>query len=210
MTVFRSGDAPPGWCELEHFDVAVLRGDEEIVLPRRSSRERLLLADGFCQAFAGKRSQVLREGQFLDLAPEEAGWRLRANGARAELVRFCGRWGDELGGCGLFSVRAGGPEVVKGDPVDYPRNTSFDSHYHDCDEYWLLLDGSGTVVVGDRHMEAGPGDAIAIGMGHHHDFPQVARPVRAVYFETTLEGAKRPGHLWNHTHGPAHPKPDRI
>jgi len=47
-------------------------------------------------------------------------------------------------------------------------------------------------------------------MGHHHDFPLVATPVRAVFFETTLGGARRRGHLWNHTHGPAHPQPERI
>jgi mannose-6-phosphate isomerase-like protein (cupin superfamily) len=56
----------------------------------------------------------------------------------------------------------------------------------------------------------GPGDCLAIGMGHHHDFPLVTLPVRAVYFETTLEGEKRRGHLWEHTHGPAVPWLDRV
>jgi hypothetical protein len=47
-------------------------------------------------------------------------------------------------------------------------------------------------------------------MGHHHDFPQVREPVWAVYFETTLRGAKRRGHLWEHTHGPARPTVDYV
>ena len=47
-------------------------------------------------------------------------------------------------------------------------------------------------------------------MGHHHDFPEVFEPVRAVYFETTLEGQKRRGHLWEHTHGPSAPAPGRV
>jgi mannose-6-phosphate isomerase-like protein (cupin superfamily) len=55
-----------------------------------------------------------------------------------------------------------------------------------------------------------PGDCVTIGMGHHHDFPLIDAPVKAVFFETTLEGAKRVGHLWNHTHGLAQPKPERI
>ena len=100
--------------------------------------------------------------------------------------------------------------MTKGDPVAYPKSTGFDAHYHDCDEYWVVLRGVGTVVIGGRHSTVGPGDAIATGTGHHHDFPEVQAPVDAVYFETTLEGQKRIGHLWEHTHGTARPKPDRI
>ena len=48
------------------------------------------------------------------------------------------------------------------------------------------------------------------GMGHQHDLAMVSEPVKAVFFETALEGRKRLGHLWNHTHGPAEPKPERI
>ena len=33
---------------------------------------------------------------------------------------------------------------------------------------------------------------------------------RAVFFETAREGQRRRGHLWEHTHGPAEPRPDRI
>jgi mannose-6-phosphate isomerase-like protein (cupin superfamily) len=51
---------------------------------------------------------------------------------------------------------------------------------------------------------------VPIGMGHHHDMPSVNSPVQAVYFETTLAGDKRTGHLWNHTHGPARPMAERI
>ena len=58
--------------------------------------------------------------------------------------------------------------------------------------------------------DVGPGDCIATGMGFHHDFPRVREPVKAVYFETTMEGQKRRGHLWNHTHGTAEPQVDRI
>jgi len=93
----------------------------------------------------------------------------------------------------------------KGDPVDYPKDTSFDNHYHDCDEYWIVFDGKGIAVSEGESYEVGPGDCIATGMGHHHDFPQVFEPIRAVYFETTIEGKKRRGHLWNHRHGQAEP-----
>lgn len=32
--------------------------------------------------------------------------------------------------------------------------------------------------------------------------PQVFETIKGVYFETTLQGQKRLGHLWEHTHGP--------
>ena len=73
-----------------------------------------------------------------------------------------------------------------------------------------MLQGQGTVFVGERHMIVTAGDCVPIGMGHHHDLPLIAAPVTAVYFETTLEGEKRVGHLWNHTHGLAQPKAERI
>ena len=47
-----------------------------------------------------------------------------------------------------------------GDAVAYPKTTRVDSHYHDCDEYWILLEGRATVVVGDAAMEMRPGDGV--------------------------------------------------
>ena len=95
----------------------------------------------------------------------------------------------------------------RGDPVSYPKATAFDAHYHDCDEYWIIFEGEGVAVSEGIAYDVAPGDCIATGMGHHHDFPQASETVRAVFFETTLKGDKRRGHLWNHTHGPAQPQP---
>ena len=99
---------------------------------------------------------------------------------------------------------------TRGDPVSYAKSTNFDRHYHDCDEYWIVWEGSGVAVSEGRSYDVAAGDCIATGMGHHHDFPNVRQPVRGVYFETTLEGEKRLGHLWEHTHGPAAPRLDRV
>ncbi|MCZ7543520.1 MAG: hypothetical protein M5R40_08270 [Anaerolineae bacterium] len=91
------------------------------------------------------------------------------------LVRMAGHWGDELGGSGVFfSGKSSAPED-RGDPVDYPKETDFDNHYHDCDEYWILWAGRGTVVSEGKFYEVGPGDCVATGMGHHHDFPRDCR-----------------------------------
>ncbi|MFI5013079.1 MAG: cupin domain-containing protein [Hyphomicrobiales bacterium] len=209
MPVYRSGEAPPGWCELSAFDILDLPEGEIIEHERRGRKERLLATAGTTQLLLPDGSVVLKEGQFVDLPTAES-WRLRACSPKAQLVRLSGRWGRDLGGCGIFRVVEQEAPVNIGDPVDYPKRTSVDSHYHDCDEYWILLEGGGTVVVGDRHMSVQAGDCVPIGMGHHHDLPLVGAPVKSVFFETTLEREKRVGHLWTHTHGRARPRLERI
>ena len=95
--------------------------------------------------------------------------------------------------------------------MTYPKHTAIDRHYHDCDEYWIILEGTGEVVVDDRHAKVAPRRLPV----HRHRpsarFPaDRVRPVKAVFFETTLYGRKRTGHLWNHTHGPAEPHAERV
>ena len=128
----------------------------------------------------------------------------------ATLVRFCGRWGAETGGSGIFTMDNSPQPEDKGDPVSYEKWTNFDSHFHDCDEYWVILEGQARAVSEDKTYEMKPGDCLATGMGHHHDMPLVHEPVQGVYFETTLEGQKRRGHLWDHTHGSAEPQAERV
>jgi len=209
VTLFRSGQAPPRWGELTAFFIHNLGVDEAAAFPPSDGRERLLVTNGTCQIQYDGGSQVLKEAQFLDF-PAGKAYTAVGNSEGAQAVRLIGRWKDELGGCGVFRVRNSPDWTNKGDPVFYPKHTSVDSHYHDCDEYWILLEGTGEAVVGARRFPLCRGDCLAIGMGHHHDFPNAPEPVKAVFFETTLEGEKRVGHLWQHTHGAAHPKPERT
>ena len=209
MPVFRSGEAPPAWCELVGFDVVDTEQGESVEQGRRAPVERLLVTAGTIQLVLPESTLILKENQFLDL-PTLRAWWLRACSPKAQLVRLFGRWGRDLGGCGIFRVVEQEKPVNIGDPVTYPKRTSVDSHYHDCDEYWVILEGKGSVVVGDRHMQVARGDCVPIGMGHHHDMPLASEPVKAVFFETTLERQKRVGHLWAHTHGAAQPVAERI
>ena len=92
-----------------------------------------------------------------------------------------------------------------------PGRLSTPPHSHGAsEEIVFVLAGSGQSWQDEQVYEVGPGDCVATGMGHHHDFPLVVEPVRAVFFETTLAGQKRRGHLWDHTHGAAAPKADRV
>ena len=208
MSVFRAGQTPPAWCELRAFDIVELRFAESVDQRRRQPKERLLVTLGTVQVRFHGGSTVLKENQFLDLTHDV--WTAHACSPLAQFVRLSGAWGEEVSGCGIFRVANHIDPKDGGDPAPYAKTTSVDSHYHDCDEYWIGLEGEGAVVVGDRRMPLRPGDCIAIGMGHHHDMPNVASPVKAVFFETTLEREKRIGHLWNHTHGEAVPAPERV
>jgi mannose-6-phosphate isomerase-like protein (cupin superfamily) len=209
LPVFRQGEPPPAWCELEAFAIVDSPPGAVSHERRRGMRERVLVTRGSAQLQTPAGSQVLRDGQFVDLQGFDA-WQTTAGARGAEIVRLSGHWGTELGGCGIFSAANDPNWKNAGDAVTYAKFTSIDSHYHDCDEFWIILEGAGTVVVGDRHLKVVAGDCVPIGMGHHHDLPVVTSPIRAVYFETTLTGEKRVGHLWNHTHGPARPMPGRI
>jgi mannose-6-phosphate isomerase-like protein (cupin superfamily) len=194
---------------MEFFEVVRLLPGETLAFGRIGKKEKLIVSEGECQIAFGNRVIAAKSGTNLDLQTPEESFQVIKTFSDATLVRMCGRWGDETGGSGLFTVIKSDKPQDRGDAVDYPKETTFDSHYHDCDEYWILFEGGGIAVSEGRAYEVGPGDCVATGMGHHHDFPKVHAPVKAVYFETTLEGRKRRGHLWNHTHGPAQPKAER-
>ncbi len=209
MTVFRSGAAPPAWCELEQFEIITLPRDETITRAPATQTERLIGTLGTCQLRRRGGSLLLKERQFIDIDPNDGAWTMIGASDPAQFVRLSGHWGRDIAGCGIFHMQRS-DAGDKGDPVSYPKHTGSDRHYHDCDEYWIILEGSGEVVVDDRHARIRAGDCLYIGAGHPHDFPLIDAPVKGVFFETTLYGRKRTGHLWNHTHGPAEPMPDRV
>ncbi|MER8511208.1 cupin domain-containing protein [Mesorhizobium sp. M0894] len=209
MSVVKSGDQPPSWCELTGFEFVEL-SDQPLPLPITAEKQRLLVTRGSCRLTSAKGAQVLSEGQFWDMDEANGPFTADAGDDTAQVLIFCGRWGTELGGCGIFNLTPSTPVAVRGDPVSYPKSTNFDSHYHDCDEYWVIIEGAGTVVVGPRSFAVEAGDCVAIGMGHHHDLPQLRADVKGAYFETTLEGKKRFGHLWEHKHGPADVRAERA
>jgi mannose-6-phosphate isomerase-like protein (cupin superfamily) len=195
---------------MEYFEIVRLPAGATHRFDRVGRKEKLIVGKGKCRVAFNGRAIIAEEKANLDLTMPNGQFEVLEVLSEAALIRMCGRWGDETGGSGLFSAVKSEDPHDRGDPVDYPKETNFDSHYHDCDEYWILFEGRGLAVSEGKFYEVGAGDCVATGMGHHHDFPRVFEPVRGVYFETTLEGEKRLGHLWNHTHGPAHPRKDRV
>jgi mannose-6-phosphate isomerase-like protein (cupin superfamily) len=200
IEVVRESASFPEWSDVKSFSWYDLMPGRDLVVAVRRGRGRLLVTSGGCQVRQDSRSQVLREQQFFAL---EAGEAVLAASGPAQAILFEGEWGDELGGCGVFRAENVATPTDRGDPMSYPKRTNVDAHYHDCQEFWLLLEGAATAVVSDQHIPMRPGDCLPIPMGAVHDMPDAPQTVKAVYFETTLRGQRRTGHLWQHTHGPA-------
>lgn len=209
MPVFRDTDMPPAWCELEGFEILRLETRARRSLPRLGRRGTLFVGGGACTVGDENGPRRASAGDVLDLPDGTGGFQVAALDDAATLVYAWGRWSESTGASGVFTLDNSPTPRNTGDPAPYPRQTDFDRHYHDCDEYWILYGGRGLVVSEGCSYTVGAGDCVATGRGHHHDFPMVIETVRAVYLETTLEGLKRPGHLWEHTHGPASPLAER-
>jgi mannose-6-phosphate isomerase-like protein (cupin superfamily) len=207
--IVRENDALPEWCQLKAFSIATLTKSGAHIEPAWPN-ERLVVTAGSVAVAHQGRSQVFGTGQFADFGQGSGAITVTPVYDTAQIVRLSGKWGTEMGGCGIFTARDTTPAPSnRGDPVSYAKSTSVDSHYHDCDEYWILLEGRATVIVNEAAAEMRDGDCLCIGMGRHHDMSHAPEPVRAVFFETSLEREKRVGHLWEHTHGPAVPAKGR-
>ena len=210
MPIFTSAGPIPEWCELRGFDIVDLEPGQTHRYERLAPKEKLIVGQGACRVRVGAGEHDAPAGAQFDLTNDHEPFAVVEVREPATMIRMAGTWGDDLGGAGIFGVRVSDEPHDRGDPVAYPKQTDFDAHYHDCDEYWIVFAGRGTAVSEGRPYEVGPGDCVATGMGHHHDFPTVTEPVQAVFFETTLEGRKRRGHLWAHTHGDAEPRAGRV
>ena len=211
MPVFRAeSDRAPAWCEVESIELISLGPGEIRTFRRRTISERIFVVSGSCTVGEGDAGRVLRHGDHLDIDRDLYPYAIRASSLRATIVRVGGHWGEPTGSCGVFELQASKEPRNDGDPVPYARGTIFDNHYHDCDEYWYVVKGRCAAVVDGRVHLLGPGDCLATGMGHHHDIPVVIEPILGVYFEGTLEGKKRPGHLWEHRDGAAQPLAFRM
>jgi mannose-6-phosphate isomerase-like protein (cupin superfamily) len=210
MPIVKPNGSFPKWCEVRQYEILQPTGTSVLRLQRKSPKEKLMVAEGACELSVGDRSFQAVKGEQYDLAGAGLGFEVKDAVQGTVLIRICGSWGEETGGSGFFEVRSAEVPRNTGDEAPYPRNTDFDRHYHDCDEYYILYEGRGVVVTEGKTFEAAAGDCVAIGKGHHHDIPTVKEPVKAVYFEATMQGQKRQGHLWEHTHGPAQPETDRV
>ncbi len=211
MPLFRSGmGEAPSWCEVEFFEILALAADGPKSIVRQGRRERLFVVSGSCTLEEGSGCHDMGAGEVREIDDRGERYQLRARGGDATIVRLCGRWGAFTGPSGVFQLSNDEHPANAGDPAPYPRKTVFDNHYHDCDEYWVIVDGRCQAVSGGQPFDLRAGDCLVTGAGWHHDIPVVHSRVTGVYFEGTLEGQKRVGHLWERRDGPAIPQSGRT
>ncbi|MDP8904858.1 MAG: cupin domain-containing protein [Chloroflexota bacterium] len=72
---------------------------------------------------------------------------------------------------------------------------SFDPHYHDCDEYWLIYGGHALVSVDGERYTVGAGDIVCTQSGRVHDILAVDGTLEMFWFEGVLAPGGRAGHL---------------
>ncbi|MDK1032306.1 MAG: cupin domain-containing protein [Planctomycetia bacterium] len=69
-----------------------------------------------------------------------------------------------------------------------------DYHYHDCDEYWFIVEGRAMVLEDGVEYEVGPGDCVFTPMGMEHKITAIT-DCAEFWAELQLRGEKRTGHL---------------
>lgn len=67
-------------------------------------------------------------------------------------------------------------------------------HFHDCNEYWIIVSGRGICTTEGDTYEIGAGDLILTKKGHEHSL-LVTEDMIAVYFYGVMDGGGRSGHL---------------
>jgi len=71
---------------------------------------------------------------------------------------------------------------------------SSEKHFHDCDVWWIIVNGIARVHDSGNDIEAGPGDMIYTPAGDLHKIEGITM-VTYVWLEGPLKGEKRKGQL---------------
>ncbi|MBI4027441.1 MAG: cupin domain-containing protein [Verrucomicrobia bacterium] len=72
---------------------------------------------------------------------------------------------------------------------------TFDCHYHDFNEYWLVIKGKAKVMSEGKEYYVKPGDIVCTKAGDEHDVLEVYEDFEAFWFEEECPPAGREGHL---------------
>lgn len=212
MPVVKRWQDLPEWCKLKKYERIAIYKDQSVEIDENYPKVAIRVLSGRCTVVEnGKTTDLERDETYMaESGRFTISYKLRYILEKSEVMLMCGDWEwAHIGGFMVERFKTLEP-VNEGTKADYYRNTFFDNHYHDFDEYWIIWEGSGVVQTEGKLIEVEPGDCVCTGMGHHHDFPIVHSLVSSVALETEPEGQKRPKHLWEHVHGKAEPDPERV
>lgn len=188
----------PDWSELDYYDIINLDSAQQYYHKKKSNKESIFIGGGTCEIIEkGKRFKLKYGDNYIS---QDVDLKIVSGSQKATIIIVGGNWGSLIGNSGVFRMTWSPNPRNIGDPTDYDRNTDFDNHFHDCDEYWIIFNGSADVVSEGNRYHVSNGDCLITKMGDHHDIVNIEDYFEGIYFETTLKGKKRLGHLWNHTH----------
>jgi mannose-6-phosphate isomerase-like protein (cupin superfamily) len=71
---------------------------------------------------------------------------------------------------------------------------SSEHHFHDCDVWWIIVNGIARIQDSGNDIEAGPGDMIFTPAGDLHKIEGITM-VTYVWMEGPLKGQRRKGQL---------------
>lgn len=208
----------PAWSRLKRFRKICFHQNESMDLRTEEEKLAFTVLTGTCEVkdgqetvivncnevYKAQNSEITVKGIFqppfffiknVDILVVEGNWK------DADINQFMVNISDEP---------SNESALGEGTPCNYYRNTNFDHHYHDFDEFWVVCSGAGVVQEDGIFYEVREGDCLATGAGHHHDFPIAYGKVTALAIEICPEGEQRHGHLWEQVHGPAVPDPDKV
>lgn len=186
-------DEFPDWSEVKDCKAVQMSESQKFELTSRYPNSAVFVLQGAAEIRGKTGKQTVSSGDVLDYFTDSL-W--IDPQPEIKLLRISGFWGSDRGSCGVFRLEQSEPGHNDGDPADYDRNTIFDKHFHDCDEYWIIIEGKGLVVSEGVRYRVQAGDCVITRAGEHHDFPIVDEPILAVWFEGSMVGKKRPGHLY--------------
>ncbi|MFZ4508320.1 MAG: cupin domain-containing protein [Fimbriimonas sp.] len=69
-------------------------------------------------------------------------------------------------------------------------------HFHDCDEYYFIVEGRLKVQSEGIEYEMAKGDVLFTRMGDEHAILEVYEDTKLFWLEGPLQGRKRLGHLF--------------
>jgi mannose-6-phosphate isomerase-like protein (cupin superfamily) len=75
-----------------------------------------------------------------------------------------------------------------------PAGGEVEPHFHDCNEYWIIISGRGDAVSEGVPYELGPGDMLLTKAGDYHSLV-VTEEMVAVYYYGVMPQYGRWGHL---------------
>jgi mannose-6-phosphate isomerase-like protein (cupin superfamily) len=71
----------------------------------------------------------------------------------------------------------------------------FDRHFHDCNEYWMIVHGKAKVWCDGKEFYIHDGDIFCIPAGKEHDILELYEPLQGFYVEDAVPPGGRIGHL---------------